>query len=373
MRVALLLIGFGHVGRRFVHLLDELRPMLTQAGITPVVVAIATKRHGTVVQPADALDAGLDASRLANQSARGDALGDASEVIPVTRLIARLMAQHAEAHVLVETTTLAIESGEPAITHAREALRAGAHVVSANKGPVAHAYRSLADEAARAGRRFLFEGAVMDGIPIFNLVRETMPGVRIEGFRGVVNSTTNHILTAMEDGEPFADALARMQEAGVAEADPSLDVDGWDAAAKVAAMANVWMDARITPQDVVREGIGPGTAARAREARARRRRLKLVGAAKRRREPFGTGKRPREPFSSEKAPEAFFRVGLDELAADDPLAILDGQANALELETDILGRIVVTQRDGGLEKTAYALVADLMTVCREKGVGSLFR
>ncbi|HSG91153.1 MAG TPA: hypothetical protein VLA56_18185, partial [Pseudomonadales bacterium] len=350
-------------GRRFVHLLDEQRAVLADAGITPVIVGVSTRRHGTIVQPPDALDAGLDAIRLADQVARGDAIGDASEVIPIQSLVARLVAQHAEAHVLVETTTLDIELGEPATTHVRTALEAGAHAVSANKGPVAHAFRALADLAERAGRRFLFEGAVMDGIPIFNLVRETMPGVRVLGFRGVVNSTTNHILTAMEAGEPFAAALERMQAAGVAEADPSLDVDGWDAAAKVAAMANVWMDARITPQDVVREGIGPGTAARAREARARGRRLKLVATAKRR----------REPFSTEKAPDAFFRVGLEELPADDPLAILDGQANALELETDILGRIVVTQRDGGLEKTAYALFSDLMTVCREKGAGSLFR
>ena len=90
---------------------------------------------------------------------------------------------------------------------------------------------------------FLFEGAVMDGVPIFNLVRETMPTVRIEGFRGVVNSTTNHILTALENGEAFAPALAHMQAEGIAEADPSLDVDGWDAAAKAAALANVLLDA----------------------------------------------------------------------------------------------------------------------------------
>ena len=108
---------------------------------------------------------------------------------------------------------------------------------------------------------FLFEGAVMDGIPVFNLVRETMPAVRIEGFRGVVNSTTNHILTALEDGEEFAPALAHMQAEGIAEADPSLDVDGWDAAAKAAALANVLLDARITPRDVDRTGIGPDTAA----------------------------------------------------------------------------------------------------------------
>ena len=187
----------------------------------------------------------------------------------------------------------------------------------------------------------------MDGIPIFNLVRETMPGVEIRGFRGVINSTTNHILTAIEQGEPFSAALARMQAAGVAEADPSLDVDGWDTAAKVAAMANVWMDARLTPQDVRREGIRASDATRVIEAVARGHRMKLVGGATRR----ATG--------VEAA------VQLEELAVDDVMGSLDGQANALEIDTDVLGRVVITQRDGGLEKTAYALFTDLMTVARK--------
>src|SRR5262249_7173707 len=128
---------------------------------------------------------------------------------------------------------------------------------------------------------FLFEGAVMDGVPVFNLTRETMPVVEVLSFRGVVNSTTNHILTALEDGEDFAPALARMQEAGIAEADPTLDVDGWDAAAKAAALANVLMDAGVTPHDVLREGIGASTAAAAREAKARGKRLRLVAEAAR--------------------------------------------------------------------------------------------
>ena len=120
----------------------------------------------------------------------------------------------------------------------------------------------------------------MDGIPVFNLVRETLPAVDIVGFRGVVNSTTNHILTALEDGEAFAPALARMQAEGIAEADPSLDVDGWDAAAKTAALANVLMDARMTPHDVDRTGIGEHTGDAARRAMAARRRLRLVASAR---------------------------------------------------------------------------------------------
>ena len=334
----LLFVGFGHVGRRFAQLLTECGPALSAAQVEPVVVGIVTNRHGAVFEKA-----GLDAHKVARQRAQGDAIGPAS-LPSALEWMARLRTQDAEARVLVETTPLDIRSGEPAITHVRAAFAAGAHVITANKGPAAFAYASLMREADAAGVSFLFEGAVMDGIPVFNLVRDTLPAVRVNGFRGVVNSTTNEILTAMEQGEGFDAALARMQAAGVAEADSSLDVDGWDAAAKAAALANVLLDANLTPHDVRREGIGPAHAARCRQAVADGRRLKLVAHAIR------------------SADGVTVAVDLQELPAADPLAMVDGQANALELDTWPTGRIVVTQRDGGLEKTAYALLSDLITV-----------
>lgn len=324
-------------------LLHELKPFLDAHSVEPVVVGISTRRHGALFE-----GTGLDALRIAQRVAGGDVVASTSTSPSAERLLEQFGSLGAEVRVLIETTTLDVQSGEPAISHVRAALSSGAHVITANKGPVAHAYRALSEEARAAGRQFLFEGAVMDGIPIFNLVRETMPGVTIEGFRGVVNSTTNHILTAMERGESFDAALARMQAAGVAEADPSLDVDGWDAAAKVAALANVWMDAGLTPQDVRREGISASDGPRVAEAPGRGERVKLVGRARR----------------TASGVEA--AVELQALPADDPLGSLDGQANALELDTDILGRVVITQRDGGLEKTAYALFADLMTIVREE-------
>ena len=363
MRIAILIVGFGHVGRRFVHLLHELKPFLDANGVEPVVVGIATRSRGALFE-----DTGLDAVRIAQRVAGGDVVAPASTSPTAHSLIERLGSLSAEVRVLVETTTLEVQFAESSISHVRRALSAGAHVISANKGPVAHAYRELAEAARVAGRQFLFEGAVMDGIPIFNLVRETMPGVMIQGFRGVINSTTNHILTAMERGEPFADALARMQAAGVAEADPSLDVDGWDAAAKVAAMANVWMDARMTPQDVRREGISAADGGRVLDAVARGRRMKLVGRAA----VVGRGFRGLSAVEASRAGSVEASVQLEELPADDPLGSLDGQANALELDTDVLGRVVITQRDGGLEKTAYALFADLMAVAKAEKTSEIF-
>jgi homoserine dehydrogenase len=338
MKLALLLVGYGHVAQRFVQLLDESRAELAALGVDPMVVGVITRRHGRAFD-----SAGLDAVRVAHGLAKGDAVGPAS-VPSALEWCAQLRSQGVETRVLVETTTLDVRSGEPAISHVRAAFASGAHVVTANKGPVAFAYRALRQEATTAGVEFLFEGAVMDGVPVFNLVRETMPVASVRGFRGVVNSTTNYILTAMEEGDTFAAALARMQAAGVAEADPSLDVDGWDAAAKAAALANVLLDADTTPLRVAREGIGPESADRARAARADGRRLKLVAS--------GTG----------RGRDAAVRVALEALPADDPLATLDGQGNALELDTWPLGRVVITQRDGGLEKTAYALLSDLVTI-----------
>ena len=342
MTLDLLLIGFGHVGRRFVQLLDESRPALEALGLSTRVVGIATARHGHLYD-----DTGLDAAGAIGRIESGGRLSP-EDAAPLD-LVARFGAGRVGAPVVVETTRLDVTSGEPALSHARAALRSRVHVVTANKGPAAFAYRELAALAASSEVSFLFEGAVMDGIPIFNLVRETLPACEIRGFRGVVNSTTNYILTALEEGEDFQSALARMQAAGVAEADPSLDVEGWDAAAKAAAMANVWLDARTSPPAVAREGLGPGTGERARAARAHRMRLKLVASGRREGARVNT------------------RVGLVALGPDDPLARLDGQANALELDTWPAGRIVITQRDGGLEKTAYALVSDLVTIARRLG------
>ena len=345
----LLLVGFGHVAQRFVTLLEEQRrPLAREHGISARVVGIVTRRHGQAHAAR-----GLNAPALARRAARGQAIGAAAGAQSALESIGSAAKTSAATRdgrlVVVETTTLDIARGQPAIDHVRAALTGGAHVITANKGPVAFAYHALARTAVRARRRFLFEGAVMDGIPIFNLVRETLPAVTILGFRGVVNSTTNYILTAMEAGQPFAEALAEMQGAGIAEADASLDVDGWDAAAKTAALANVLLDARLTPHTVERQGITAAIGPRAMAARAAGRRLKLVARAGR------------------DARRVSARVAPEELPEDDLLAGLEGQQNAIVFHTDLLGEIAVVQRGGGLTQTAYALLSDLITLSRGGG------
>jgi homoserine dehydrogenase len=343
----LLLVGFGHVAQRFVTLLAERGTALARShGVRVRVVGIATRRHGRVHAAR-----GIDAVPLVARIQRGQPLTSRPDLRPTTAFIRDVVgasrAARAGRFIVIETTTLDIASGRPAIDHVRAALRAGAHVVSANKGPVAFAYRALARAAARANRRFLFEGAVMDGAPVFNLVREALPAVSILGFRGVVNSTTNYILTAMERGQTFAGALRAMQAAGIAEADAALDVEGWDAAVKTAALANVLLGAHLTPLDVERRGISAGTRARVRAARASGRRLKLVVTAERH------GDRVRA------------RVAPVALPASDLLAGLEGQQNALILRTDLLGELAIVQRGAGLTQTAYALLSDLLTIARD--------
>ena len=327
----LLLIGYGNVARRFAALLEERRGMLAAGyGMRARIVGIATRRDGAryVVRGFGRTRAGSTAAFIREACARDRAAARGGRLV------------------MIETTTLDIERGEPAVTHVRAALAGGTHVVTANKGPAAFAYSRLMRSAARAHRRFLFEGAVMDGVPVFNLAREALPAVDVTGFRGVVNSTTNYILTAMEQGRAFGDALAEMQARGIAEADASLDVDGWDAAAKTAALANVLLGADITPHDVERVGISEATAPRAVEARAAGRRLKLVVRGAR------NGRR------------VVARVAPESLADDDVLARLEGQQNALVLQTDLLEEIAIVQRGGGLAQTAYALLSDLITIAR---------
>ena len=345
MRADLALVGFGHVGRRFARLLEERRDWLAlDYDIDTRVVGIATRHHGAVYR-----EAGLDAVAMAVKVEGGHPMVEADvEASDSFDVIRRLAGGDAPLKVLIESTTLDITAGQPAIDHVRAALQAGCHVVTANKGPTAFAYEELSAVAADRGRSFLFEGAVMDGVPIFNLVRETLPAVDIVGFRGVVNSTTNHILSALEDGEGFDAALERMQSLGIAEADPSLDVDGWDAAAKASALANVLMRARMTPQAVDREGIGPATARQAMAAKARGARVRLVASARTTPEGVMTSVRPVE------------------LPETDLLAGLRGMANALILQTDLLGEIAICQLGGSLTQTAYALLSDLVTIRRRQ-------
>jgi homoserine dehydrogenase len=354
----LILVGFGNVGQRFARLLEEKSVRLRgDHDLSWRVVGIATKRHGTAYD-ARGLDV-VKALRLAEaETSLGALTGaesgrtvspEASGLDLIKHATAEAKARRVQHLVVVETTLLDIERGQPATEHVMAALRGGAHVVTANKGPVAFAYREIMSAAETERRRFLFEGAVMDGIPVFNLVRETLPAVDILGFRGIINTTAHYILTAMESGRTYEEALAEMQAEGIAEADPSFDVDGWDAAAKTAALVNVLMRGAVTPRTIDRTGIRAVTPADLQDAVRRGKRIRLVASA---------GRRDGRIVA---------RVAPVELDAADPLASLGGRQNQVVLDTDILGPIGIQQLDGGLIQTAYALLSDLVTLARSLG------
>jgi homoserine dehydrogenase len=344
--LALALVGFGNVARRFLKLLDEVADRLD---FNWRLVAIATRHHGSVVDPD-----GIDARRaIANVEAsqsldRLDAAPRERSGIDVVRQVTDALAEEASDGqlVVVETTVLDIDRGEPAIAHVRASLEGLAHVVTANKGPAAFAYEELEALAESVDRVFFFEGAVMDGVPVFNLVRETMPGVHIDGFRGVINTTCQYSLCEMERGVSFDEAIREMQSRGIAEADPSLDVDGWDAAAKCAALVNVLMGGNITPHDVTRTGIRDMGERDVADAVARGRRVRLVASASRRGHALDV------------------RVEPELIDAADPLAGLGKLENALYLRTDLLGEVGIVQRTSSLQQTAYALLTDVAHISR---------
>jgi homoserine dehydrogenase len=344
--LAIALVGFGNVARRFLKLLDEVAERLD---FTWRLVAIATRHHGSVVDP-DGIDARRAVAHVeASQSLdRLDAAPRERSGIDVVRQVTDALAEEASDGqlVVIETTVLDIDRGEPATAHVRASLEGLAHVVTANKGPAAFAYDELEALADSVDRVFFFEGAVMDGVPIFNLVRETMPGVHVDGFRGVINTTCQYALCEMERGVAFDDAIREMQARGIAEADPSLDIDGWDAAAKTAALANVLMGAGITPHDVTRTGIRDMGQRDVADAVARGRRVRLVASASRRGHAFDV------------------RVEPELIDAGDPLAGLGKLENALFLRTDLLGEVGIVQRTSSLQQTAYALLSDLAYISR---------
>jgi homoserine dehydrogenase len=338
--IRLALVGFGNVGRRFAEALrGPYARALKGEGARVRVTGIATARHGLAIDPR-----GIGLGRALRLVAEGRGLGSLHHG-PLVRDVRAFIAR-VPADVLVEITTLDPRSGRPAIDHVRQALNRGMHVVTANKGPVAFALRSLKALAARRKRLFLHEGAVMDGTPVFNLAEKCLRGARILSFRGTLNSTTNLVLSRMEEGLTAAAAVKEAQALGIAEADPSNDLEGWDSAVKGCAIANGLMSASVRPSQVRRRGIvGLGTGDARRALRAGNR-LRLVVRGVRR------GRR------------VLVSVAPEPIPFGDPLSG-SGPDAALVLETDLMGEIGVFERGATVDQTAYALLSDLIQVVRE--------
>lgn len=332
MNFKLAFLGFGNVGKALAKLLLKKETELKQRyNIDFTVTGIATGSHGSAInlQGIDLVKA-LEASDYAVLSSH-PAPTSAMEFI-----------QQCGADVLFENTPVNYETGQPAIDHLKLALELGMHAITANKGPVVHAYQSLTALAKSKQRKFFFESTVMDGAPIFSLYRETIPCANLLSINGVLNSTTNMMLTRMELGDSFDEAVAYCQRIGIAETDPSGDIDGWDASVKVAALVTVMMGVSLKPHQVVRQGIRDITPEMVAQAKNQGQRYKLVCSARR----VDGG------VQAKVAPQL---VGIDS-----PMFGVEGTTSIVQFETDVLGLLSVVEADPGPHTTAYGLFADFL-------------
>ena len=349
--VRLCLLGFGSVARSLCELLAAQERALAERHGLRVLITAAGTRHGSLLDPA-----GLTPAELL--AAVGDGPAPPQAARPAPELLGA-----SGADVLVELTVMGdltgVAAGAPsyrpaATDHVLEAFRLGMDVVTANKGPIAWTWPEVSAAAAASGRRIRFESTVMDGLPVFSLLEYTLPDCTLLGFEAVFNATTNFIIDAMGTGRSFDDALAQVQAEGYAEADPGNDVDGWDAASKAAALANVAMDAGITPADVARESLRDVPLERILQARRDGRRLRLVSSVWR--EPAPAGGALPGPVRA--------RLRAEELDIEHPLAAVSGESLGALLHTDLMADVLVSERHALVPQTAYGVYADLLHLCR---------
>src|SRR3954447_835992 len=327
----LLLLGFGNVGRRLVEILVDRASYPGLAELDVSIIGLTTGSRGGVADPD-----GLDLRRVLAENGRFDSKLTSEEALRTL-----------DYDVAVEMTPLDIQGrGAAAISHVRAAMERGRHVITCNKGPIAWAWRPLRDLARERGVSFLYETTVMDGAPVFNLVQRCLQGNTLLRIEGILNSTTNYVLGEMEKGASLAAAVKGARRLGIAEADPANDLEGWDAAVKVSALANVLLDADLPPEAVERESLSAITTDRVREALDRGCRLKVVCEAFR------------------EGGNVIGRVRVREIPLADPFALVNGTGSILRLTTDILGKIVLTEEDPDLSTTAYGVISDLLRIPR---------
>jgi homoserine dehydrogenase len=249
----------------------------------------------------------------------------------------------AKPDVVFETTSLNPETGQPAIDYLRKSLQAGAHTITANKAPIVYAYDELNAIAIAQGKRLMFESTVLDSAPVFSLFRETLPAVKMRAFSGAFNSTTNVIIETMEAGRSFDEGVKTAQDLGVAETDPSHDVDGWDSIMKVCAIARVILRVPLLPSNVRREGIRGLDPATLQAARTEGKPYKLIS---------------RVTVNSDGSVTASVRP--EQVAASDPLGGVRGTSLAIHFELDTIPGLTIVSHRPNLQSTAYGLLADFI-------------
>jgi len=343
MHYKLALIGFGNVARALARLFVRKQDLLKGQGVTFSFTGISTGRHGFAVNPD-----GLDIQKALELVESGKDISSLSSV-PVKDSLDVI--QNSQADVMFENSPVNTQTGQPALDHIRKALGSNMHAITANKGPVVHGYRELTTLAESKVRKFKFESTVLGGAPVFSVFREAFPLAELTSFKGIFNGTTNVILSRMEDGQSYDNALKYCQQIGIAESDPTNDVEGWDAAIKVAALATVLWDIPTTPQQINPTGIRGITSEMIAKAKAEGKRYKLVCSA----EKVG------DKVTTSVAPQL--------VDSTSPLYGMMYSSTGVTFRTDVIldYSITQTERDdmkGGPIETAYGLFADFVNIVK---------
>ena len=337
MKHRIALVGFGTVGQGLVEiLLRKQEELKVRYGYEFEMVGISDIAWGTAYNP-DGLD--MNAMLAAARSKK-------KFPCDLRQWDALTMIKESNATVVCELAFTDLEKGEPAISHCKAAFATGKHVVTSNKGPAALAYRELKTLAGEKGLHFLIEGTVMSGTPVLNLTEGPLAGCEIIAARGILNGTTNYILTQMEEGMSYEEALEKAQELGYAEADPTGDVEGYDARGKVTILSNVVMNAALKISDVSCKGITQLTLEDIQQAKKKGVRWKLIGSVKK------TGDR----VAAAVAPEM--------LSLSHPLAGVMGAVNAVTFTTDLLKDVTVVGPGAGRIETGFSILTDLLRIHR---------
>lgn len=328
----LIIVGFGVVGQSFAKLiLSRAADLYNTYGVNPRVVACVDKK-GAVVCPS-----GIDLQKLLDiKKIKGTVVDYRSEG---SKSLEYNIVEQTDSDVLLELTSTNLQNGEPGISNIISAMRSGKHVITANKGPLALAFPSLLELANYNDVMLRFSGTVGGGTPILEFAKRCLKGDRILSFKGILNGTTNYILTRMEEGLSFENALRDAKEKGIAEANPELDIDGYDAAAKVSIIANWVMGMKKTIHDVESTGISGVTLERIGEARKRNNSLKLVGMTENRK----------------------LIVGPVEVSKLDPICV-NGTLNAVTFSSEHSGQQTIIGRGAGGMETASAVLRDLIEI-----------
>ncbi|MDC3415070.1 homoserine dehydrogenase [Aquibacillus sp. 3ASR75-11] len=350
MTTKIAFIGFGGVGQALAKLLDERSQSLrNKYGLETEVVAVSDVMKGSIYHPD-----GLNTQKLLDtvrETGNVENYPDQPGIIKGWNSLETI--QNSNADMIVEVTFTDVKTGQPAIDHHKAAFENKKSVVTTNKGPVALAYNELNELAEQNGVFWGFEGTVMSGTPALRMPVTTLAGNEIHEIKGILNGTTNYILTEMEKGQSYDGALKKAQELGYAEADPTSDVEGYDARYKAAILSNYLMGTPVSAEDIPCEGISNITQEMIQQALKENKKWRLLARV------------------TKENGNVTASIKPEKIDADDPLAGVTGSTNAILYECDLAGPILLTGAGAGLIETGYSLLIDIIHYQKQNALAKI--